>query len=298
MRSHKQLLRQQLLEWLRVQDGLGKVGYRSLISGGNMSSHRNQIVIATYNVLADAYVKPEYFRHIDPSALKASVRYPRIVERVLGLGADIICLQEVEHELFRSLTSQLRRSGYLGRWAHKDGSKPDGVATFVKLPYRNLGARIVSLSDQSAADASGHVALITRVACGDARITVANVHLKWDQPNLTGDNHAGYAQARVLLDDLAHERPVIVCGDLNATSRSAILEDFRSAGFTDTHSDENPTCSHDGCVSKIDYILLRGGLHGEIGYRAKDAQIISVDAPVPSLDEPSDHIPVITTIEF
>jgi len=106
-----------------------------------------QIVIATYNILADAYIKPEYYPHCDPKDFQAEHRHPRLIERVAGLGADVICLQEVEYALFVRLEARLRGLGYQGRWAHKGGGKPDGCATFVRGPRQCLGTHIIVFDD-------------------------------------------------------------------------------------------------------------------------------------------------------
>src|SRR5262249_45986520 len=51
---------------------------------------------ATYNVLATAYIKPEWYAGVPPELLKPSWRVPALVRQVESLDADLLCLQEVE----------------------------------------------------------------------------------------------------------------------------------------------------------------------------------------------------------
>ncbi|MGA9828697.1 MAG: hypothetical protein WBQ57_10260, partial [Rhodanobacteraceae bacterium] len=60
----------------------------------SMTAHR--FSIASYNVLADAYVRPDWFPRTSPALLEPGARTAAIAERVAGLGVDIVCLQEVE----------------------------------------------------------------------------------------------------------------------------------------------------------------------------------------------------------
>lgn len=70
--------------------------------------------IASYNILADAYVKPEWFPHTPADLLRPRSRHAPLVRRIVGLDADIICLQEVEPDSFAALQEGLEPHGYLG----------------------------------------------------------------------------------------------------------------------------------------------------------------------------------------
>ena len=90
------------------------------------------LAVASYNVLADAYVRPERYAGVPLVALDFMSREPLLLRRVAGLGADVVCLQEVEHALYPTLEDYLRPQGYVGHYARKGNNKPDGCATFVR----------------------------------------------------------------------------------------------------------------------------------------------------------------------
>src|SRR5437868_4457942 len=95
--------------------------------------------ITSYNILADAYLNPEWYARTPSSLLDPARRGPAVVARVAGLGADAICLQEVEEARFEALRRALEPLGFRGRLLLKTG-RPDGCATFVRAPALSLRA--------------------------------------------------------------------------------------------------------------------------------------------------------------
>lgn len=86
--------------------------------------------VATYNLLADCYATPGYFKRTDPKILTWRKRKQAVLAVLDALDADILCLQEVDH--FESfLLPEMRARGYDGRFKKRNGpSKRDGCATF------------------------------------------------------------------------------------------------------------------------------------------------------------------------
>jgi mRNA deadenylase 3'-5' endonuclease subunit Ccr4 len=80
--------------------------------------------IVSWNVLANAYVRPQYFPHTPRSVLDWSQRQPAL--------ADLICLQEVEPGLHERLLTRLGPIGYAGHFFRKGRAKPDGCSTFFR----------------------------------------------------------------------------------------------------------------------------------------------------------------------
>jgi endonuclease/exonuclease/phosphatase family metal-dependent hydrolase len=219
------------------------------------------ISIATYNVLADAYIRREYYPRTDPALLRPGARDDALVARFGGFDADVICLQEVEQRL-------MDRIGLPGKFVHKAGGKPDGCATFVRGEGRHEAVHFD--------DGTGHLVLITETA----GITIANTHIKWDAK-------WGVGQAEAIVRALApHPRPWIVCGDFNAEPESSVLRVFRD--FVDAHPASVFTCNSNGRAKKIDYILATKELTAE----PLPSGIVTDDTPLPSSSEPSDHIPL------
>jgi endonuclease/exonuclease/phosphatase family metal-dependent hydrolase len=221
------------------------------------------VLIASWNVLADGYVKPERYPFTPPAWLATPERRRAVLRRIATPGIDVLCLQEVEADLFASI----RRPGY---YARKGCLKPDGVATFTRGP-------VSAVETLRFTDNTGHVALLTRVG----HIGVANVHIKHREP--------GPRQARELLDAL-RRLPCdawVVCGDFNAEPDSEVVAEFRARGFVDAYAAcAGPTCNSDRVPKRIDYVFHSPAL------RSAPEPLVSIaaDTPLPSETEPSDHL--------
>ncbi len=256
----------------------------------------SEIVIATYNVLADAYVRPEFFPRCDPAHLAAAARYPRLVERAVALDADVVCLQEVDARLHAMLDARLSPLGYRGEYAQKGEGKPDGCSTFVRCPWTVAGTHVLAYADGGGKNGrSGHVALIQGLACGKRRLTVTNTHIKWDAPEAPERKRVGYAQARELAALLAwSSAPRIVCGDFNAELGGPILNEFTAVGFADAHRPFARTNNAGDVARKIDFILHAGGLKA----RPRPTTSVEDRTALPNDVEPSDHVPLVTGFRF
>ncbi len=238
------------------------------------------MIVATYNVLADAYVNPRFYPSTPPALLARGARRERLAERIAALGADVVCLQEVELDVYARLDERL--VGYAGDWQRRSASRPDGCAIFVRAPLTIRDGRALVY-----ADGSGHIAQIVHAAAGDDGISVAiaTTHLKWDAPGAPAP-HAP-RQMRELLDALRDEPRAIVCGDLNVDASSETHRMLLAEGFVDPHGDE-PTCNANRRAKKIDFLVARGLVGSPLPTpRVED------DTPLPSESEPSDHVPLV-----
>src|SRR5437588_7702654 len=94
--------------------------------------------IATYNVLAAAYLARGDYSAVPPDLLDPDVRTPALVRHVAGLGADVLCLQEVEADVFAALRAALEPLGFAGLYEWKGRDKPDGCATFFRAAAFSL----------------------------------------------------------------------------------------------------------------------------------------------------------------
>lgn len=222
--------------------------------------------VVTYNVLADAYVRPSYYPHTEPELFPR--RWPLLLARLRELAPDVLCLQELE------ASRALRLDGYHGHYARKGERKPDGCGTFTRA--RPLRAERLEYSD-----GTGHVALLVVVELDGGRLGVANTHLRWDR-----DNALGLAQLTELLD-FTEELECdgwIVCGDFNADPRSPSLLMARDRGWLDPGG--GPTCNANARAKRIDFLLHTPSL------RADPHPLRAIDdhTPLPSEEEPSDHL--------
>jgi mRNA deadenylase 3'-5' endonuclease subunit Ccr4 len=252
--------------------------------------------IASYNVLADSYVKPQWYPNVDPEVLRWDRRKFALAERVARLDADIICLQEVEADAFALVEQSLGAKGYEGVYSKKGSDKPDGCAMFFRQGWlRFTGAATAYYRDgrQSASD-SGHLALIISFECEWGVIRVVNTHLRWGQEGKSPEEHIGYRQIRELIDERFKTDQTayawIVCGDLNAQSGDPVVRELVGTGFVDAYKGhEQATCNPNRRAKRIDYIFHTSRL------RAEPARLMEIDdlTPLPSADEPSDHLALV-----
>lgn len=254
------------------------------------------ISIATYNVLAAAYADPKYYPGVQSHDVASATRYPRVVHRIAELDADVICLQEVDHELFAMVDARLQKQGYRSRWAHKGRGKPDGCAMFV-APNLLLGEWRIHEFDDAAfgGKRTGHLVLSTNVMRGHFYMHVATTHLKWEPPGAAGEERVGLLQARQTLRQLPTQvriagTPCVICGDFNAGPSSDILRTFADERFVDAHGDLSHTFVLEGVPQKLDYLLFS---MDTLVARPVAVPSLPGPTPMPSAAEPSDHLPLV-----
>lgn len=251
--------------------------------------------VASYNVLCDAYIKPEYYPRCDPADFRPERRHPLLLQRVAGLDTDVICLQEVDEAMFDRLSRKLGPLGYRGRWLKKASDKTDGCATFVRGT-----SRIITRFQRTFQDGggerpdSGYVALETVLVTPEGHgVTVVNTHLKWESSDVPANARYGLAQARELARVHQSNLPVVICADFNADHDSETMQTFALAGFHNAHLAEMaPTCFLDGELKKFDAVLCNDG------FLVHDWSTTPIDAStrLPSSVEPSDHVPIVATL--
>ncbi|HEX4516727.1 MAG TPA: endonuclease/exonuclease/phosphatase family protein [Polyangiaceae bacterium] len=240
----------------------------------------------TWNVLAPSYVRASYYPRTDARYLDPLWRAPAVVARARSLDCDVMCFQEVEASTFDALRMGLAAHSYAGVHALKE-NKPDGCAVFFRVDRFQLveSRRIVYR------DGSGHVAQLVTFDHEGKRIAVVNTHLKWDPQDTPAALKFGFRQASEIIVMLQSERArhaaQIVCGDLNVTPESDVVAEFRAAEFRAAH-ERGHSCNSNGAAKLIDYVFYRGALQAEpIAPRAIDDE-----TPLPSDEEPSDHLPL------
>jgi endonuclease/exonuclease/phosphatase family metal-dependent hydrolase len=138
--------------------------------------------------------------------------------------------------------------------------------------------------------------LIISFECAWGVIRVANTHLRWGQEAKSPEEHIGYRQISELIDERFKPDQAayawIVCGDLNAQSGDPVVRELVSNGFADAYKGrEQATCNPNRRAKRIDYIFHTPAL------RAEPARLMEIDdlTPLPSADEPSDHLAIMAT---
>lgn len=252
-----------------------------------------KLKLVSYNILANAYIKPKWFSKVETEMLDGSLRKEWLFKKIIGFNADVICLQEVEADVFEELNALLAAQAYAGKYAQKLG-KPDGCATFVKNELPVSACEVIHYN-QDAANRSGHLALITTLLSGSDPIKIINTHIKWDQYNKSEHEHMGFSEVVQLLDyvNLNQGAGFIICGDFNIEANSHVIQEILAREFTDACA-ANPqfTSNSNQRAKRIDYIFVNKH------FRASVERIADlVDQTIlPTRQEPSDHLALIADI--
>ena len=136
--------------------------------------------MATYNVLATAYIGQGIFPRTEPILLDPRHCIPVCAARIEDLDADVVRLQEVEDGMFAEIDCRLSPLGYDGALTKKGGSKPDGCAVFVRSPQAELFKVMrVDYDDAlSGQSRSGHLAQLSVVKYAEQLLGIANTHFE------------------------------------------------------------------------------------------------------------------------
>ena len=258
----------------------------------------HKIKVASYNVLANSYIKLEWYTRSNPEVLQWENRKNLLTKKITEINADIICLQEVETDAFEVLENSLKKS-YSGVYYKKGYDKPDGCATFFrkdKLSLKNEHA--VYYSDEAKGKInSGHLALVLDFEFDVGMLRVANTHLKWDNKNK--GRHLGYKQITELIDSHikkdSHSYGWVMCGDFNAQPNSFVIKEVLKNNFEDAYANkEQPTCNPNGRAKRIDFIFHST----QIVSSPTKLPTIEDTTPLPSEVEPSDHLAIMAELTF
>jgi mRNA deadenylase 3'-5' endonuclease subunit Ccr4 len=257
-----------------------------------MTNH--EFSAATYNILADAYVRRDRYRSSPPSTLEPGPRRRLLLDRIAALDVDLLCLQEVEPAAHEAIAARLGE-GFVGAYAKRE-RHPDGASLFARRSCLGLErCETVRFRDDD-----DRLALIGHLRLGERRLIVASTHLQWCPDGTPAERHVGRAQMIELLDHLAAEgggATWIVAGDLNATSQSSVVAAATERGLVLSARNQRPwdTCNANGRPRKLDYLLVSAG---HLDPRPGALPALRRDTPMPSLTEPSDHLPLRIDFRF
>ena len=262
----------------------------------NTTAAVSSLSVASYNVLASAYIQPALYRRTPSIVLNPSWRIPALLEHITRLQADIICLQEVEDQLFAALRSRMGASGYGAQYCRKNNGQPDGCAVFFRQDVFDLiDVRVIAYKDgrDETAD-SGNIALVILFETVFGRLGIVNTHLSWDPPDTAPELQRGFRQVRHLLIEQSSiadaAKGWIIAGDFNAVPGSQSISLMQNAGFRYAHcgiAGVN-TCNVNGTAKMIDYLFCSSLL------RTEPLPVSPVEdrTVLPSAEQPSDHVSI------
>uniref|UniRef100_K3WTM6 Endonuclease/exonuclease/phosphatase domain-containing protein n=1 Tax=Globisporangium ultimum (strain ATCC 200006 / CBS 805.95 / DAOM BR144) TaxID=431595 RepID=K3WTM6_GLOUD len=209
------------------------------------SSAAGKLVVMTYNVLAQCYVKSSFFPYCKPAALRWKNRSQKLAEvfQSLPVQPDVICLQEVD-QYAEFWVGMMQKIGYSGLYKQKTAQKKDGVAVFWKHERFQLVQHQELELDDPVSDESdcsedllarakrGSVGLIThfKQVADDTgnqvpplEFVLATTHLFWDP----AQEDVKLLQTRRVLRPLQEfsrslNLPTIFAGDFNSLPNSKV----------------------------------------------------------------------------
>jgi mRNA deadenylase 3'-5' endonuclease subunit Ccr4 len=254
-------------------------------------------------VLATAYLGKGDYSAVHAGLLDPERRIPAIVRHAIGLDADLLCLQEVEADVFDALHTGLEPLGYAGRYEWKGRKKPDGCATFYRLArFTFRAARRVEYQDrEKGADVhSGHVALLLALEHEGRLLGLANTHIRWDRPGTPPARQIGRRQVVELLRECRQFVPPcdewLICGDFNQRPGADVIAVLQEAGFPFAHAGLPHVRSAvaNRRASLLDYLFHSAGLLAH----PFDPPPVSDHTVLPSPEQPSDHLALLAEFEF
>ena len=262
------------------------------------------------------------------AALEWKYRGLRIIEEIARSGADILCLEEVDH--FKDFFEpQLAGRGFEGIFFPKvdspclffpDNNGPDGCALFYRSEKFELREKKEVVLKDIEGGESHQVALVAKLVTKSAdgslpsrSVTVAMAHLKAK----TEGRELRAAQGKHLIEEAATfsepGQPIVIAGDFNATPDEEVYQYFDS-GDHGLELQSAYRCRHYGNAEPpltswkyrakgeakytIDYIWYTpAALHVKGVWGLPGEEEIGEGA-LPCMAYPSDHLALCTDFSF
>ncbi|XP_075232726.1 protein angel isoform X2 [Lycorma delicatula] len=197
-----------------------------------------RFTIISYNVLSQALLEDNMrlYRDHDPMYLNWAYRSTLLMKELTKIGADIMCLQEVEDRHKLMFFDQFLQKGYQGIYKKRTGDKGDGCAIyyktekFVLVDYATVEYYQPNI-DVLNRDNIAIVAKFHPVGFPNNPIVVATTHLLYNPRR----HDIKLAQTQILLAEIERfafknpnskfkYHPVILTGDFNLEPYSSVYE--------------------------------------------------------------------------
>jgi len=278
--------------------------------------------LATFNTLAQVYVKRSFFPYAKHEALREGPRRANLVRQVAALKADVLCLQEVDSytEFWAPL---LTRLGYTAEYKRKTDGKRDGVvvawsnATFVRAPapaapraveFDSFPECLPTLEEAATEDMprkTGCVALAVPLVSkrSNRRLTVATTHIvwRWRLPRLQAAQVSRAAALAHTVAETNDRSAVVLAGDFNSTAGTQPYATACNAGLASVH-DSWPQQARGAGVTTvtatfrgwIDHVFFsNNSLALAAVAEIPDETEFTAETALPDSTHGSDHVPLL-----
>jgi mRNA deadenylase 3'-5' endonuclease subunit Ccr4 len=185
--------------------------------------------IATYNCLAPSFTNPKFYPYATPEILDANFRAELICGEIKRANPDIICLQEIESELFQKLRSEL--SEHDGAWTKRIGQKyKDGSSIFWrKNLFEPIGSNAIELAGGS--KISQKMTLTDKNS--GKNIIIYSVHLEGHPDK----DDIRFKEINTILNENVQCDAKIIAGDFNVRPNTPVYNHFEKFNMIDLCKD-------------------------------------------------------------
>eukprot|EP00123_Amoebidium_parasiticum_P007374 comp18077_c0_seq1/m.18687 comp18077_c0_seq1/g.18687 ORF comp18077_c0_seq1/g.18687 comp18077_c0_seq1/m.18687 type:complete len:618 (-) comp18077_c0_seq1:319-2172(-) len=256
--------------------------------------------VLCYNVLCDVYATRQMYGYCPTWALDWNHRREVIKKEIVDIGADIVCLQEVETSQFHAFfLPELRAVGYEGVFHPKTRSRTmsdedrkhvDGCAILFRaakfslleehlIDFRALAVGCTEMSEDMMNRVMPKdniaVACVLELRNSHTPVLVSNAHIHWNPIY----KDVKLVQTAMLLSELkriitSSRRyrpgglfPLVVCGDFNSLPDSGVYELLAKGHVPPDHTDLENTNYGTYAQNRLGHSFsLRSSYNGELAY--------------------------------
>ncbi|KAJ4961076.1 hypothetical protein NE237_020986 [Protea cynaroides] len=214
------------------------------------SDSGDRFMVVSYNILGDTNASNhrDLYSQIPSYYMNWERRKRLICKELLGLGPDIICLQEVDH--YHDLFSIMEKEGYDGTYKQRTGDSVDGCAMLWKVnAFRLLEEESIEFKRFGLRDNVAQLSVFEMCRDDSRRVLVGNIHVLFNPSR----GEIKLAQVRLLLSRANFlsmkwgNVPVVIAGDFNSTPQSAIYKFLSSSELNITLYDRRNLSGQKNC---------------------------------------------------
>jgi len=251
----------------------------------------DQFKVMTYNVLSHRYLACAGYDKMPNHIIDGQIRIRKIVDILKEQNPDLISLQEMEKETLKVLQETLSQDYHI---VHSNSLKKNIdflVILCKKSKFTVAESRIIAYPK------SNKNALALKLETRDNQVFwIINTKIKWDAEHLPFQYQTGAKQIQLLARIISHEfhLPVILCGDFNVKPNSRPLKPLLSNLKDVYYPQAFPTVNIQGDLKRIDYIMHSKAFSSQ----ANPPDSLDKTKTLPSVDHPSDHLPLTATLSL
>jgi mRNA deadenylase 3'-5' endonuclease subunit Ccr4 len=290
----------------------------------SISRTHRLVSVLQWNVLARHYATPEAFPKADARFLDWGLRSETIVQNIMQMAANVVCLQEVDKEWYEAqLKEQLSSLGYesVYREAMFQSAPKHGLVVawmrcelaLAEVPFTQQ--RTVTVVDASR-EVNSKCATFAFLRWKDSSSTdlafcVVCTHFKAKEEfESVRVLDANYLLKEAIPTLVPKTCPVLICGDLNTEPTGRVYPLFRGMGFSSVYglddvcnssaANEPPFTTYKmrerEICRTIDYIWFRGGRWFPRSRLEMPQKTVIGPDGLPADGFPSDHLPLLAQL--